>query len=259
MRHPYIGDVGDFGKYGLLRVLAGDGHGLRLGVVWYLTDSAEHNNDGKHDGYLKSASEKVREAFRCCDPPLYSQMASIRARQQLNVEMVQDGSILPKDTVFYGDPVPAFEGRAATRTSVLTRWEQRDVWHSRALQKTANSRCVFVDPDNGIILTSREEAGRRRPSHKHAYWHEIAGYLDRGQSVVAYHHLGRQRGGHLAHIHHCLAAIQTFGYTAWAVHYRRGTARAFFIIPTSEHRRRLLEGARRYIGTWGRHAALIAD
>ena len=41
MQDRYVGDVGDFGKYGLLRSLCrGDEHGaaFRLGVLWYRFD-----------------------------------------------------------------------------------------------------------------------------------------------------------------------------------------------------------------------------
>ena len=42
MQDQYVGDIGDFGKYGLLRHLTGmrgdaaPEDALRLGVVWYL-------------------------------------------------------------------------------------------------------------------------------------------------------------------------------------------------------------------------------
>lgn len=42
MKNQYFGDVGDFGKYGLLSALSS---GMKLGVNWYLT-----NNDTKTDG-----------------------------------------------------------------------------------------------------------------------------------------------------------------------------------------------------------------
>ena len=43
MQNQYVGDIGDFGKYGLLREIFGrpevpeSGCGLRLGVAWYLS------------------------------------------------------------------------------------------------------------------------------------------------------------------------------------------------------------------------------
>ncbi len=46
MQNRYTGDIGDFSKLGLLRVL----HAARLsiGLNWYLTPDETHNNDGGH-------------------------------------------------------------------------------------------------------------------------------------------------------------------------------------------------------------------
>ena len=73
MQNRYTGDVGDFGKYGLLRALClpeGDrGPALRLGVVWYLTSDESHNNDGRHIGYLEPTPKNAK-TLRVCDPSL---------------------------------------------------------------------------------------------------------------------------------------------------------------------------------------------
>src|SRR5881628_3576408 len=77
MQDRYVADVGDFGKYGLLRVLCNttgheSGPRLRLGVVWYLFDSKEERKrkpgDGRKTGYAKQ-SHKAR--FRRRDEKLY--------------------------------------------------------------------------------------------------------------------------------------------------------------------------------------------
>ena len=69
MQDRYTGDVGDFGKYGLLRWLCGqDAAPLRLGVVWYRADSsiinADPPNDGKHVEYLQAEQEHLLPALR---------------------------------------------------------------------------------------------------------------------------------------------------------------------------------------------------
>ena len=61
MKNRYVGDVGDFGKYGLLRHLAGmtsedDLDSLKLGMVWYLRPD-DCGNDGRHTGYLKQTDK----------------------------------------------------------------------------------------------------------------------------------------------------------------------------------------------------------
>ena len=50
MKNQYVGDIGDYGKYGLLRFLAG--RGIKIGVNWYLTKDDE-SSDGKFTDYLK--------------------------------------------------------------------------------------------------------------------------------------------------------------------------------------------------------------
>lgn len=72
MQDRYVADVGDFGKYGLLRCLAGitcetKKDKLKLGVIWYLTPSCLGNpNDGKHLYYLDNQTK-----FKDCDEPLF--------------------------------------------------------------------------------------------------------------------------------------------------------------------------------------------
>ena len=74
MQDRYTGDVGDFGKYGLLRALVGihpAGSSRSLGVVWYVTDAeiedVDPQGDGRHLSYLEQPAR-----FRECDPQLFS-------------------------------------------------------------------------------------------------------------------------------------------------------------------------------------------
>lgn len=53
MQNRYTGDIGDFGKLGLLRVLQESG--LTIGVNWYLVPDENHNSDGRHVQYLENA------------------------------------------------------------------------------------------------------------------------------------------------------------------------------------------------------------
>ena len=69
MQNRYTGDIGDFGKLGLLRQLSQTG--LSIGVNWYLTPDETHNGDGRHIGYLKN------DAFRICDEQLWSALGQI--------------------------------------------------------------------------------------------------------------------------------------------------------------------------------------
>ena len=54
MQDRYTGDIGDYGKLGLLRCLAAAG--LRVGVHWYRTSDEDHNEDGKFTQYVQALS-----------------------------------------------------------------------------------------------------------------------------------------------------------------------------------------------------------
>ena len=51
MKNQYVGDIGDYGKYALLRAFANEG--IKVGVNWYLTED-DGSNDGKFTEYLRS-------------------------------------------------------------------------------------------------------------------------------------------------------------------------------------------------------------
>ena len=57
MKDPYFGDVNDFRKYGLLRLLSIQDR-LRLGVCWMLTEP-DGTTDGRFLSYL-AQPEKYR-------------------------------------------------------------------------------------------------------------------------------------------------------------------------------------------------------
>ena len=52
MQDRYVADVGDFGKYGLLRNLIAQENprtlAPTLGIVWYRVPNEDRGNDGKH-------------------------------------------------------------------------------------------------------------------------------------------------------------------------------------------------------------------
>src|SRR5258708_2505541 len=54
MQNRYVGDVGDYGKYALLRALCRStaAKSIRLGVIWCLFPDEHQSNDGKHISYL---------------------------------------------------------------------------------------------------------------------------------------------------------------------------------------------------------------
>lgn len=242
MQNKYVGDIGDFGKYGLLRALCGvrasdGGKELSLGIVWYLNPD-DKGPGGGHTEYLHKP-----ERFRSCDPPVFHTLYWIVKAKQRNVASIGDSEIFPPDTVFF--PEGTF------RDYVPGQIESRKEWLDRALAATVGSDFVFLDPDNGLV------AGENRASIAHVYFDEMARFVERGQSVIVIHHAGRQKDQTVDRqtktlLHGIRSKIRGAG-SAFALRYRRrAPPRVFFIIPHQDHRTVLRERIEAFLNnSWG--------
>ena len=67
MKNQYFGDVNDYKKYGLLRILS-DGGSLRIGLCWMLTDG-DRTGHGGLIGYLHQPKQ-----WRHYDPELFDKL-----------------------------------------------------------------------------------------------------------------------------------------------------------------------------------------
>jgi hypothetical protein len=179
MQNRYVGDVGDFAKYGLLRRLTRE-TALRLGVVWYLVDDENHNTDGRHISYLRDPS------FIRLDPLLHSTLERLVSTNRRSIRAIEKAAILPPCTAFFSAPVSSQSAKLVPRQE---RARRRVVWLRRALAATASSEIVFFDPDNGLETASVQRHAPK--SGKYVFWDELLPFWKRGQSLVIYHHLNR--------------------------------------------------------------------
>ncbi len=238
MQDRFTYDVGDFGKYGLLRRLvgttAGDGRQLlRLGVCWYLVPDAIGDKAGKHTGYLDLVDDDNQ--YRRCDPDLYDALKRIKQGEERSVRRVMGSAILPENTVYYAERL-TFAGIPPTK--VNERLAHRSAWLGGSVKALQDADLVFLDPDIGLEVASKTRIRKSGPSY--VFYDEVEPYLDRGQSVVVYDNLPyRGRGEDPQQIQNRLAEmsrrIQRFRHPS-AMYFVRGTTRAFFILPTDAHR-----------------------
>lgn len=177
MKNRYVGDIGDFFKYALLRRL-GASYG-QLGVVWYLTPDNERNGDG---GKLHHYSKP--EAFRKIDSHVFDRLARLIENGKRDVQSIAAARILPEDTVFMDEELDF------TSVTSSQRIKHRQRWLERALAATAACKWVFLDPDNGLEVSSCTAFDTKGP--KYAFYDEVAAFLKRGQSVLVYQHMPRQ-------------------------------------------------------------------
>ena len=215
MKDQYSGDVGDFGKFGLLRALANDidgGPRFRLGVIWYLTPN-DDRGDGKHVEYLSDAKQAE---YRSCDAHVYDRLRTLVHQGRRSVGTIEEAEVLPPDTLFYRATVPAQRG-------------ERERWADRARRAMTGTDVVFVDPDNGLEGTS--------PTDQHALFSELALLCDESRTVVIYQQQGRMAGGRTVEIPRRLATVRARlprADGAFGLRFARGSSRYFIVIPTSE-------------------------
>ena len=167
MQDCYAGDIGDYGKFALLREL--HKQGLSIGVNWYRTDAITPNkqNDGRYcipdhlAAYDTELSSRLRRIFQ-------SQDGVFRSIESLENERLIAGAM------YFSEKVPV---------------DHRDDWHQHALRALSGLDLVFLDPDNGLIVSSAEKDRKKQP--KYVLDSEVKDYLCRGHSVLVYQHRPR--------------------------------------------------------------------
>ena len=175
MKNQYVGDIGDYGKYGLLRFLAGQG--IKIGVNWYLTDD-DKSADGKFTTYLDNPADRV------CDPELFDALKEIVARgKDKSVKMVQDAGLIP-GAEYFGEKLKGSKLEVSARE-----WGRR-LWFNNSTLMLGDAELVFADPDNGISFT---KTARNKDSEKFVLPEEICRYYNDGRNVVYYCHKGRRK------------------------------------------------------------------
>lgn len=246
MQDKYVGDVGDFGKYGLLRSLcmgSASSAQLKLGVLWYLANSKIDRNarekDGKHISYLS------KQGYEECDPTLFRAIGCIARNPALfqisdvkgtyrryegnfgaGIRAIE--TVLPSGTKCFGEEIPPSSG------------DGRSQWFERAYMQLEKRDIVFLDPDNGIFLGGN---GAPAKAGKYVLPGEIETLWKHGCSLVIYHHLGRKdsHDNQIKRISGELSKL-TEGASIWGLRYRRGSSRAFFVVAQHKHRKAIQAG-----------------
>ena len=164
MKDQYFGDIHDYHKYGLLRVLQASGD-LSLLVAWLLTpeDDGRH---GRRRGYLEQPAK-----WRRYDPDLFDFLAEALVDGAAPaVAMIERSSMLPRAR-FFSETVP--DDRA-----------ERARWSDRVLACSTGMDLVFLDPDNGFEVPSTPIG--RKDSCKYAAWPEVERLYAAWSSLLAF-------------------------------------------------------------------------
>ena len=176
MQDRYAGDIGDFGKFGLLKALLSEG--FSLGVNWYKADPPESERDRDTGTFLhEDGKHKINPKYFVCDEPLAGALREISESDVRSIARLEQAALLnPGKTVYYHEVI-----------SVAGRYQ----WHNNALETLAPCEIVFLDPDNGLSVKSVGKGSAK--SVKYVWDEELSDYLKRGQSVVLYNHRPRKK------------------------------------------------------------------
>lgn len=190
MQDKYVGDVGDFGKYGLLDCIYDASRRLKheavLGVNWYyVTGETEKPTDGRYTEYLDKKNNRNARIYEQCFPELYKKLKEKVGNKQRNIKSIEDGYVLPKSTIFYTEPIPYMSLNPKEREA------DREKWFAKSLHKLETANIVFLDPDNGIQTKSVRKTHKR--AVKYVFDDEIQRYYEAGKSLIIYTHRDRSK------------------------------------------------------------------
>jgi hypothetical protein len=222
MQDRYVGDVGDFAKYALLRALAGapSPTPIRLAVVWCWFPDESHNNDGRHVSYLRSSE------FAKLDSELHKVLNDIVKSGRRSVSAIASSGTLPLETVFYDAPVSLPNSIALTSKD---RARNRRAWLDACLKSTADCDLVFFDPDNGLEVASVPK--HHTKAGKYIYWSELARFWQRGNALLIYHHSNRTiSAAKQVEVLTLRFAMELKGASIIPIVFRRGSCRVFWLV-----------------------------
>jgi hypothetical protein len=171
MKNQYFGDINDYRKYGLLRVLEQAGE-LSIGMCWMLTPDDTTRN-GERRRYFDLASK-----FEGFDPLLFDKLRGWNQKASpRSVGLFAQAGLL-RNADYWDRLVP----RPAP---------EREQWLQGMCDRFKGMDLVFFDPDNGLEVESAP--WRRTASPKHLYWREVEAAFQRGHSLLVFQHFGRVR------------------------------------------------------------------
>jgi len=217
MQDRYTGDIGDFGKFGLLKSITNQG--LTLGINWYLTKTGyfeESIGDGKY---------RISESCSQCDVDLSEQLRKIFDAKQYpgrSVDALQKAELV-KNTHYYAQVLEPPANKSFSR----------EIWHREALAALKPCDVVFLDPDNG--KKARSIGLKSQKSPKYILDIELMDYYSMGHSIIFYNH--RSRIAEEAYFQEFDRFLGTkFPDSQWyAMTFKKGTLRDYFIIPQERH------------------------
>jgi hypothetical protein len=169
MKNQYFGDINDYKKYGILRILSGGG-AIRTGICWMLTPD-DDRKDGQFINYIDKPGR-----WRKYDPPLFDSLShALKTLNNRNVALAEQLNIIEN---------------SCCHTNILNSGiDERRKYFSDLGAITKDCDLIFFDPDNGLEVKSKPYG--QKDSNKYLYWREIKEFYEASHSLLIYQHFPR--------------------------------------------------------------------
>lgn len=184
MQDRYSADVGDFGKFHLLRYILLN-TSYNLSQIWYMYPDESHNNDGLYINYfekVKGMDKKLEEKFK--------EISQINR----NVKALENSNLLSNTKYF----------DSLVNENNKDDLDYRKSWLQKAEEFSKNSDFIAVDPDNGIAtkliktdetkdisIQSFDSFNTKTKAGKYIFADEIECLYNNTKCLIIYHHLNR--------------------------------------------------------------------
>jgi hypothetical protein len=174
LQNRYTGDMGDFGKFLLLKNLFPN---EKVTTIWYLYPDETHNSDGSHT--IEESNVTLYQHCQNLDSQLTDLFNTIHQKSERHIEHFETMKVLSAGSYFKESIIGIGQG-------------YRESWLERALDflKTTHSNVVCLDPDNGILPSSHVSKNKLG---KYATLEEIESFfcMDTIDHCVIYQHFNR--------------------------------------------------------------------
>ena len=226
MKNQYFGDINDYKKYSLLRLLGGNGQ-IETAICLVLTED-DSGTDGRRTRYLERP-----ETWQKYDPIVYEHLREHVLNKGIrNVNVIEQANLL-RNCRFFNE-------------FIQDDVSLRDRYFDRFLKFAEGADLLFFDPDNGLEVKSVRRG--KKKSSKYIYWSELEASYKSGHSILLYQHFPRKPRDSfirsLVQQFNALDGIRSvISYCTFQV--------AFLLIPQPQHENTFIENTHVVSQSWG--------
>lgn len=230
MQEQYFGDVNDYHKFGLLRILS---KGFRTGICWMRTPP-DKATLGQRAPYLTKP-----EKWRRYDPELFEFFREhVYRKKERRLELMEESGLL-KATKYFSEPLTD-EG------------PEREQYFQRMLTEFEDRELVFFDPDIGLDVPSVPFG--RKYSSKYLYLAEVVEAYRAGMSVLFFQNVVPQTRDRV--VADCVARLKEAMQPRVVLTYQTSNV-TFFLIPQRRNASHFQDQDREIGETWGGEITVI--